>query len=285
MIQDIFPHAFDNSFSPRKPLVGDRVLIYRDDAVLICCDEEAGPQLPTFGELIKYWSDIEKHATYLFAIDIEGFFLVDESEVNIRLPKKYMLENVSLFRTMKPQYLAFAGITGHQLYKWYTDNKYCGRCGSIMENGTTERSRVCPDCGMTVYPHISPAIIVAVTDGKRLLMARSKTSSYKRYGLIAGFVEFGESFEDTVKRELQEEVGICVKNLRYFKSQPWAFSGDEMVGFLAELDGDDTLTVDENELTEAKWFSRDDIPVSESNISIAQELIETVRSQIGKDGE
>ena len=134
---------------------------------------------------------------------------------------------------------------------------------------------------MSVYPHISPAVIVAVTDGKRLLMARSKTSSYKRYGLIAGFVEFGESFEDTVKRELQEEVGICVKNLRYYKSQPWAFSGAEMVGFLAELDGDDTLTVDENELTEAKWFSRDDIPASESNISIAQELIETVRSQIG----
>ena len=280
MIQEIFPHKLDNSFKPRDPKRGDRVLIYRDNSILISVDDDKNIRIPTFKQMMRFWPDIDEHATYLFSIDDEGFFMVDEKAADIRLPQGFRLENVLIFREYEPQYLAFAGITGHQLFKWYEETRYCGRCGSMMKNSTFERARVCPCCNYTIYPRLNPAVIVAVTDGKRLLMAQNRLSSYRPYGLIAGFVEFGESFEEAVRRELQEEVGIKVKNLRYYKSQPWAFSSSVMIGYFAELDGDDTLTVDNFELNDARWFSYDEIVEPNTNISIAQELIAIAKESI-----
>ena len=279
MIQEIFPHVLNNSFQPREPERNDRALIFRNNSVLVVNDDE-GKDIPTFSRMSFYWPDIKNFATYLFSIDGEGFFLVDESSSDVHLPKDFSLENILLFREMQPQYLAFAGITGHQLYKWYNENRFCGRCGKMMVNSEQERARVCPCCNYITYPHISPAIIVAVSDGKRLLMAKNRQGSYKPYSLIAGFVEFGESFEDTVRREVFEEVGIQVKNIRYYKSQPWAFSCTEMIGFLADLDGDDTLTVDDVELTDAQWFKGEDIPENLTNLSIAQDMIEYMRARL-----
>ena len=117
-------------------------------------------------------------------------------------------------------------------------------------------------------------MIVAVTDGDRLLMSRYRVSHnpYRSYALIAGFVEIGETFEDTVRREVMEEVGLKVKNIRYYKSQPWAFSDTEMIGYFAELDGDDAITLQEDELSEAGWFHRSEIPDEEVLNSIGSEL-------------
>ena len=136
---------------------------------------------------------------------------------------------------------------------------------------------VCPACGNTEYPKICPAVIVAVTDGERILLARNAHGTYKRLALIAGFVEFGETFEDTVRREVMEEVGLRVKNIRYYKSQPWAFTDTEMIGFTAQLDGQGALTVQESELSEAGWYRRDEIPAADTTISIGQEMIERFR--------
>ncbi len=276
MIQDIAPHRFNNAFKIQTPLYSDHFFIFRGNQVLV--KKQGGENLlPLFSDITPYWPEVSDAARYIFSIDKENFFLVDESQANIVLPSGYALENIALFRTLEPQYLRFAGITAHQLYLWYEQSAFCGRCGQPMTDSTIERARVCPECGYINYPRISPAIIVAITDGQRLLMA--KNSSYKHFALIAGFVEFGETFEDTVRREIYEEVGLRVKNIRYYKSQPWAFSGTEMVGFFADLDGDDTVTLRDHELQEARWFAYDEIPPSVDHLSIAQEMIEVVRQR------
>lgn len=136
----------------------------------------------------------------------------------------------------------------------------------------SERALVCPVCGQTEYPKICPAVIVAVTDGERLLMSRYRGRAYRGYALIAGFVEIGETFEETVRREVMEEVGLKVKNIRYYKSQPWAFTDTEMIGFFAELDGDDRIRLQEDELSEAGWYHRDEIPEDTSLISVGSEM-------------
>ncbi len=279
MIQDIAPLRMDNSFHQGTPRATDRALVFREQEVLVISRDEQ-LNLPCFGDIIPYWPYIEEDASYLFSIGEEQFFLLDEQRVNIALPGEFSLTSIDIFREIQQKYLAFAGITAHQLYAWYKNTKFCGCCGMQMRNSNNERARVCPNCGYTIYPPISPAVIVAITDGKRLLMARNAHGTYHHYALIAGFVEFGETLEDTVRREAMEEVGLHVKNVRYYKSQPWAFTGTEMIGFFAELDGDDTFTLADGELAEACWFAYDQIPPNApryKDFSIAQEMIDLVR--------
>ena len=118
----------------------------------------------------------------------------------------------------------------------------------------------CPACQTTEYPKISPAVIVGVRNGNRLLLSKYAGRNAKRYALIAGFAEIGETLEQTVQREVMEEVGLTVKNIQYYKSQPWALSGSLLAGFYCDLDGDDTITLDKNELAVAQWFEREEIP-------------------------
>ena len=136
---------------------------------------------------------------------------------------------------------------------------------------------VCPECGQTVYPKICPAVIAAVHDGDRLLLTRYRGRPFKKYALIAGFNEIGESIEQTVHREVMEEAGLRVKNLRFYKSQPWVFTDTLLMGFYAELDGSDQIRLQEDELAEAGWFLRDAIPEDHSNISLTGEMIEQFR--------
>ena len=124
-----------------------------------------------------------------------------------------------------------------------------------------------------VYPKISPAVIVGVIHNDKILMSKYAGRAYTRYALIAGFTEIGENAEQTVAREVMEEVGLKVKNIRYYKSQPWAFSDSLLMGFFAELDGDDTITLDTNELAEAGWFSRDEIDLEDDHLSLTREMI------------
>ena len=147
-----------------------------------------------------------------------------------------------------------------------------------MIHSKRERAYECETCGLTEYPKISPAVIVAIMDGDKLLMTKYAYGEYKKYALVAGFVEIGESFEETVKREVLEEVGLKVKNIRYYKSQPWSFSDSIMIGFFADLDGDNTIIIQEEELEEAVWMRREEIPEAERNISIGQEMIEAFRN-------
>ena len=123
------------------------------------------------------------------------------------------------------------------------------------------------------YPKIFPAVIVGVTDGNRLLMSKYAGREYKKYALIAGYAEIGETRDETVKREVMEEVGLKVKNIRFYKSQPWSFTDTLLLGFFADLDGEDKITLDKEELALAEWFEREDIPITERNISLTNEMI------------
>ena len=161
-----------------------------------------------------------------------------------------------------------------QLLNWVTDNRHCGRCGNAMALETGDRALACPSCRNTIYPRISPAVIVAITSGGRLLLARSgRFPGQRMFSVIAGYVEPGETLEDCVRREIREEVGLDVRRIRYFGSQAWPFSGSLMVGFTAEHAGRE-ITVDGREILEAGWFAPDRLPEIPGKISIARELID-----------
>ncbi|MBQ6003743.1 MAG: NAD(+) diphosphatase [Clostridia bacterium] len=263
MIQDIGPNVFRNDFSDRGPSGNDIMLCYREGEALM---NEPERLFPEFSDMP--WADSED-TEYLFSVNERGFFLYKGE----RFPEGFSFQPLSVFRKDSSVF-SFAGITGAQLYKWHQDNRYCGRCGSGMERSERERAFVCPKCGMTVYPKISPAVIVAVNAGDELLMIRSAGRTSSSFHLVAGYVEIGETFEDTVRRELMEEVGVKVKNIRYYKSQPWSFSDAVMIGFRAELDGEkQPFRLQESEVAEARWIKRSEIPEPSNNISIGSEMI------------
>ena len=131
----------------------------------------------------------------------------------------------------------------------------------------------CPNCGNMIFPRISPAVIVAVTNGDRILLSKYAGRAYTRYALLAGYAEIGETIEQTVHREVMEEVGLKVKNLRYYKSQPWGVDGNVLMGFFCDVDGNDTIHIDETELSMADWYPRDALPARDDGISLTREMI------------
>lgn len=179
-------------------------------------------------------------------------------------------------RTIMPNLeddMFFAASRAIQIINWDKDHRYCGRCGVLMQQKSSERVKVCPECGLTNYPRISPAIIVAVTRGKELLLAHNRNFRSGLFSVIAGFVDAGETFEECVKREVLEEVGIKVKNIKYFKSQPWPFPNSLMVGFTAEYESGE-IKPDGEEIVEAHWYTADKLPTIPSKITIAGKLID-----------
>ena len=142
-----------------------------------------------------------------------------------------------------------------------------------MKKDSKERMLYCESCHNMEFPKICPAVIIGVTDGDKILMSKYAGRTYKKYALLAGFTEIGETLEETVQREVMEEVGLKVKNIRYYKSQPWSFSGTLLFGFFCDVDGDDTLTVDHEELSVAQWFDRDKIICQDTGSSLTNEMM------------
>ena len=281
MLQEIAPHRLVNEYLPnnRLPAQENSPLIIRKDAMLLCRLEEGRAELPAAGDL-----DGKTELRYLIAVDETRFYMpVPEirKEAEAKLAGKgFSWHDPRELRYCSPAWLRYGTLTAWQAAGWYRNNRYCGRCGALMKASEQERSLVCPECGNTLYPKLCPVVITAVTDGDRILLTKyADRSAYNRYALVAGFAEIGETIEETVAREVMEETGLKVKNLRYYRSQPWAYSESLLFGFFCEADGSREIRVDGNELSTAVWTRREDVPDYGDEISLTHEMMQVFKRE------
>jgi NAD+ diphosphatase len=177
-----------------------------------------------------------------------------------------------LFGALPDEDFAIAG-RALGLTAWDRDHRHCGRCGAPTERSREERVRTCSRCGFASYPRLSPAIIALIERDGRALLARNARFPMPFFSTLAGFVEVGESLEHAVAREIFEEAGIQITEIRYFGSQPWPFTGSLMIGFTARLAGGE-IVPDPREIADADWFLPDELPRIPPRLSIARELID-----------
>lgn len=268
MIQDIQPKQYHNEYTPRPIREDDVVFVFRGREVLLR-QEENGFAFPRGSEVQ------EENLQYLFAIDDRAFYLGREAVAG------YEFSPMRLLRKCTPQDLCFAGMTAWHLYNWYEGHRFCGKCGKPLHHHETLRALAC-SCGNLTFPVIAPAVIVAVTHDDKILVTRYAGREFKGMALVAGFCEIGERAEDTVRREVMEEAGLQVKNIRYFDSQPWGYASNLLLGYFCELDGSDEIHFDHEELSSAVWVSRGELePVRENLLSLTGTMIETFR--LGKE--
>lgn len=264
MLQDIYPSKLHNEFQSRKIEDQDNIMIFHEDGRVLAREEKEGLSFLAGSE------GKDLRVVYLFSIDEERFFLAPEAT---GMEKEgwayYSLRGLS---SKAPQKTVFAVFTAYHLWRWYADNKFCGRCSQRLDFHETERTLKCPGCGNVIYPRINPAVIVGVVKDDSLLITKYR-SGYAHSALIAGFTEIGETLEETVEREVMEETGIRVKNIRYYKSQPWGMAQDILVGFYCEADGDCEIKMDANELKYAAWVKREKIELQPDNISLTNEMM------------
>lgn len=275
MLQDLAFGKLENEFRERTPSGEDIALCIRSGEILICRNADNTLILPRIDDVkgkISSWQRWhEETFRYLFRMQDTGFYLwMGESGEN---PPGFSYEPVRPLRQLVSKEVCFAVMTGWHLYNWYRNNRFCGSCGTRTVHDHKERMLRCPQCGNVIFPRISPAVIVAVTHGNKLLLSKYAGRSFTRYALLAGYTEIGETLEQTVHREVMEEVGLKVKNLRYYKSQPWGVDGNILMGFFCDLDGDETIHLDQTELSMAGWFSRDALPAHDDGISLTREMI------------
>jgi len=206
-----------------------------------------------------------------------------EVEPDTAAPPGWAWQNLRvLFGTLDDPSFALAG-RALQLIDWDRTHQFCGACGAPTRAKTEERSRQCPECALVVYPRIAPAVMCLARRGGQLLLARSPRFPNGMYSVLAGFVEPGETLEQCVEREVNEEVGVRVRNLRYFGSQPWPFPHSLMIAFHAEFESGD-IRVDRVEIEDAQWFDIARLPKLPARVSVARRLIESALAEMRAGG-
>ena len=296
MIQDIYPHKFYNSYDLRKaPSENDPVFVFRGDRVLV---KKNGFSLPSVKDLHS-----ADDLIYLFRIDGDSYYLKQ-----LEFKEKALTENdiyreetdadhpvavnddmefirVQFLREEKSveKWRYFATVCAFHLYQWYQGSRFCGRCGTPTVHSEKERCMICPKCGNHIYPKIVPAVIVGVVDpvDNRLLVTRYANRSIHYDALIAGFTEFGETLEENVVREVKEETGLAVTNIRYYKSQPWGMVSDILMGFYCDVTGSREVTLD-GELGSAVWLSPDEIKGQPDDMSLTNEMMMIFKEKNGR---
>ncbi len=277
MIQDILPYKLNNQFEKNvSPSDKDKVMIFSQGQILARLETEA-VYFPT----VKNAFDNGINSTnliFLFSIsnkegEKEAYFLYQKNDVKI---PDFEFTDIRQIRDTEVDFMykVMAMMTAKHLADWYRDTKFCGRCGCKTIHSKTERAMICSDenCGYTMYPRIMPAVIVGVINGDKLLLTKYR-KGYANNALVAGFTEIGETLEETVAREVMEEAGLKVKNIRYYKSQPWGLANDILTGFYCDVDGDTTIHMDENELKEAAFVQREEIVLQPTKVSLTNEMM------------
>ena len=252
--------------------VGSELLVRRVDQHVL--------ELPHWPDL-QQWQLAVVRGQYLGSLNGEPCWSVElDPETAQALPETTHLAGLrALFDDFPEDLYAIAG-RAIQIIAWERDHQFCGRCGARTEHVRGERARRCPECGLVSYPRLTPPIIVLIERDDRILLARGHAFAAGRFGIVAGFVEPGESLEDAVRREVREEVSIELGEVMYFGSQPWPFPHGIMIGFRAEhLAGE--ITIDEGELAEAAWYRWDELPTIPARLSIARRLIDAWAAERG----
>lgn len=268
MIQDIYPLKLDNHYSPDVIPDSDSTVFHFDGKDVLCKNGSENP-FPVYSDFT-----IPDNIIYLFSIGGKKYFLLRDSVIVI--PQNYGYTDVKKFRSMenisRAEILALA--TAFHLSEWYNNNRFCGKCGGNTVDDRNERALKCTFCGKIIYPRINPAVIVGVINGNKLLITRyAKNRGVSHDALIAGFTEAGETLEETVSREVMEEAGLKVKNIKYYKSQPWGYSGCILTGFYCEADGSADIILDESELGNAEWVERENIKGQPDDLSLTNEMM------------
>ena len=273
MIQDIAPARFSVSYDLRPVKADSVVCAFRGPFILGGGEAGRTLELPRFCEVPAAAED----CWFLFSVSGRDYFWWRAAPRPAGGDYRWLPLRASM--ACAPQRDAFAALTARHLAVWYESNRFCGRCGRPMTRDGQERAMLCPRCGNLVYPRINPVIIVGVTDGDHLLVTKyaASHSATRTYALIAGFCEIGETAEDTVRREVWEEVGLHVKNIRYYASQPWGIDGNLSLGFFAELDGSDRIRLEEDELSQAQWLRREELPRWDNTLALTWEMMEAFR--------
>lgn len=246
----------------------DHWFIFQRGSLLLSNDHNPFPDFATLQSLQPYLL----HQQFIGSFNGTTCFCAEIIET-FELPTNY--EVLSLRKAFERLDSAWfkAAVKAYSIINWDKNHQFCGRCGTETYQKPNTFERICPHCELVVYPRISPSMIVLIRKDEKILMARSPHFAPGAYGLIAGFVEPGESIEDAVHREVAEEVNIKITNLKYFGSQPWPFPDSLMIGFTADyLSGD--LRIDKVEIEAADWYDADHLPWIPAPISIAGKLIQ-----------
>ena len=273
MIHEIQPHKLNNVFvTGRKPAAGDIVICVKEDSLMVS-ELEGNVKFPTWQELPETLD-----YQYLFSLDKQGvFYLLQEGREPLPGFTYKTLREIR-YESGAPLQLMYMMYTAWHLICWYRDNRFCGRCGSHTRHSTRERALICDKCGNRIYPRIVPAVIAGVIWEDKILLTKYANRKMSFYALIAGFTEIGETLEECVAREVMEETGLKVKNIRYYKSQPWGSVQDLIVGFYCDVDGDTHIHIDKSELKEGAWVSRAEIEGQRDDWSLTNQMMMTFKA-------
>ena len=267
MIHEIAPEILDNQYR-RENIQDDSSIMLFFEGRLLLSTKNGQISYPRYAQVKN---KIGRYV-YLFSLSGRGYFLAEPLFTETEYEGFQAVTAIQL-RDKQPVSEVFAGMTALHLYRWYASVQFCGCCGSQTEHDKSQRMMRCPTCGNLMFPKISPAIIVAVTDGERLLLTKYAGRKTAAYALVAGFIEIGETAEECVAREVFEETGLHIKDIRYYGSQPWGFDGNLMLGYTARLDGTHKIELDQNELATAVWLKPEEIPDIADYSSLTREMI------------
>jgi NAD+ diphosphatase len=262
--------------SPPELAAGTLCFVWRDDRILARATDP--PTLPTLADMTQLGVDGARlYLGRLQGVDCLALRVASDTVE----PAGWQWRGLrSLFLQIPDALLALAG-RAFQIVEWDRSHQFCGRCGAPTRNKTGERGKECTACGHIVYPRVSPAMMVLVTRGRELLLARANRFPAAMFSALAGFVEPGESIEDCIHREVREEVGVEVDDLRYFASQSWPFPHSLMIAFTAEYVSGDARPCDA-EIAEVKWFALDALPQLPGPVSISRQLIDATVARLLK---